>query len=96
VSTRWIVPLPMWTSTTALVRMCSGSARIGGTTGGWIVKPMTSESDPFPWEALYRALAGRIIELSAQYPVSSSRLQPEIAALALVHGEVLERRDADV
>ena len=51
------------------------------------------EDDPFPWEAVYRALVRRIVELDAQYPVSSSRLQPEIAALAQVHSEVLERQD---
>ena len=56
---------------------------------------MVSESEPLPWEALYRALAGRILELSDQYPVATSRLMPEIAALAQVHGEVLDREDGD-
>ena len=49
------------------------------------------EGKPFPWRALYKALVKRLIELDEQFPVSSSRLQPEIAALALIHAEVLER-----
>ena len=49
------------------------------------------EGKPFPWRALYKALVKRLIELDEQFPVSSSRLQPEIAALAQIHAEVLER-----
>ena len=53
------------------------------------------DETPFPWRALYRALVKRLIELDEQFPVSSSRLQPEIAALAQVHGEILDREDTD-
>jgi hypothetical protein len=53
------------------------------------------EGKPFPWRALYKALVKRLIELDEQFPVSSSRLQPEIAALAQVHGEILDRQDTD-
>ena len=49
------------------------------------------DDKPFPWEALYRALVRRICELNTQYPVSTSRLHPEIAALAEVHSEITTR-----
>ena len=44
--------------------------------------------DPFPWEALYRALVDRLAELAEladQHPV------PELAAVAAVHAEVCDR-----
>ena len=50
---------------------------------------MTDE--PFPWEAVYRALVNRVCELADQYPVSANRLHPELAKLARIHGEICDR-----
>jgi len=47
------------------------------------------EGKPFPWRALYRALVRRIAELDDQRP--HRHLASEIAVLAEVHAEVLER-----
>ena len=48
-------------------------------------------TDPFPWEAVYRALVKRLAELADQYPVSASRLNPELAALVDIHREIVDR-----
>lgn len=49
----------------------------------------------FPWEAIYRSLVKCIGDLTDQHPVSSTRLMPEMKALAKVHREVLELQDRD-
>ena len=51
------------------------------------------EDDPFPWEAVYRALVRRICQMNDQRPYRL--LASDVAALAIVHGEVLKRQDGD-
>ena len=51
------------------------------------------EDDPFPWEAVYRALVRRICQMNDKRPYRF--LASDVAALAIVHGEVLERQDAE-
>jgi len=49
------------------------------------------DETPFPWRAVYKALVQCLGELADQYPVSATRLVPEVSALAKMHAEVLER-----
>jgi len=49
------------------------------------------DETPFPWRAVYKALVKCLGELADQYPVSATRLVPEVSALAKMHAEVLER-----
>ena len=49
--------------------------------------------EPFPWEAVYRALVKRLCQMNDKRPYRF--LANDVGVLALVHGEIIEREDGD-